>query len=262
MRYWIIGFFVLTCIIGAPARSAADRAVWPWSREHEETWSGPGKNRAYYEARGEVVWEVPTDEKVIALTFDDGPDPEDTPLILDLLRQYEAKATFFTVGNKVERFPELVRREVTDGHEIANHTYSHMYFSKRMPATRIRQEIERAEQVIYAASGQRCHLFRPPGGFYSDNLVHTVTDGGYTVVMWSWHQDTRDWDTPGVSKIVDRVLNHVKNGDIILFHDYVEGKSQTVEALKEILPELKKRGYRLVTVSELLSYGRMKPVKK
>ncbi|UUZ83363.1 hypothetical protein LJK88_05540 [Paenibacillus sp. P26] len=89
-----------------------------------------------------------------------------------------------------------------------------------------------------------------------------MTDGGYTIVMWSWHQDTKDWSTPGVSKIVDKVLSNARNGDIVLFHDYVEGQTQTVEALKQILPELHNRGYRFITVSELLAYGRMKPVKK
>lgn len=222
----------------------------------------PRKGRAYYEQRGGVVWEVPTAEKVIALTFDDGPDAEDTAQILDLLKLYEAKATFFLVGNKVERFPELVKREVAEGHELANHTYNHTYFKRNGSISKLKQDIQRAEEVIYAASGQKCRLFRPPGGFYNDKLIQMAMNERYTVVMWSWHQDTRDWDTPGVDKIISKVLGNARSGDIVLFHDYVEGKSQTVDALKEILPELKKRGYRFVTVSELLSCGRMKPVKK
>ncbi|MEC0209331.1 polysaccharide deacetylase family protein [Paenibacillus ehimensis] len=222
----------------------------------------PRRGRAYYEQRGGVVWEVPTEEKVIALTFDDGPDPENTGKILDLLKRYEAKATFFLVGNKVERFPGLVKREAAEGHELANHTYNHTYFKRNGSSFKLKQDLHRAEGVIYAASGQKCRLFRPPGGFYSEKLIQMAMNEGYTVAMWSWHQDTRDWDTPGVDKIVNKVLSHARNGDIVLFHDYVEGKSQTVDALKEILPELKKRGYHFVTVSELLSCGRMKPVKK
>jgi polysaccharide deacetylase family sporulation protein PdaB len=220
----------------------------------------PKKDRAYYEARGEVVWEVPTEEKVIALTFDDGPDPEETPLILDLLKQYQAKATFFLVGNKVERHPELVKRELSEGHELANHTYNHTYFSNRIAISKMVADITKAEEIIFNASGQKCHLFRPPGGFYNERLIKIAKQNGYMVVMWSWHQDTKDWSTPGVKKIVAKVLDHTQNGDIVLFHDYAEGHSQTVEALKIILPELARRGYRCVTVSDLLTYSKIKAV--
>jgi len=227
-----------------------------------ELWAAaPKKGRFYYEKRGEVVWEVPTDEKVIALTFDDGPDPEDTPQILELLKQYEAKATFFIVGKKAEAYPELVTREGAEGHELANHTYHHMYFNRSFSEQKITDEISRAEQIIHKLSGQKPRLFRPPGGFYNESLVRSAKKAGYMVVMWSWHINTRDWDRPGVGKIADTVLNNAKNGDIVLLHDWVEGKSQTVEALKQILPELKNRGYRFVTISELLTYSRSSPVK-
>lgn len=212
------------------------------------------KGRDYYEARDEIVWEVPTHEKIIALTFDDGPDPTDTPAILDLLKLYDAKATFFVVGKRVELYPELARREIREGHEIANHTYSHRYFNKRILEHKIREEIGKAEQTIVHATGQKPTLFRPPGGFYSQNVVNASLESGYKVVMWSWHQDTEDWNIPGVGKIVKKVLGNARNGDIILFHDYVEGKTQTVDALKEILPQLKERGYHFVTVSQLLTH--------
>ncbi|WP_245247255.1 MULTISPECIES: polysaccharide deacetylase family protein [unclassified Paenibacillus] len=214
----------------------------------------PSKGREYYEARGDIVWEVPTDEKIIALTFDDGPDPSDTPEILDLLNQYGAKATFFVIGKRVEKYPDLVKREVGEGHEIANHTYSHPYFKKRIPGEKVQDEILKAEQIILDTTGLKPSLFRPPGGYYGENLVNASKKSGYLVVMWSWHQDTEDWNRPGVTKIVNKVLTNARNGDIILFHDYVEGKSQTVEALKQILPQLKERGYRFVTVSELLDF--------
>ncbi|TDF94204.1 polysaccharide deacetylase family protein [Paenibacillus piri] len=221
----------------------------------------PKKGRFYYEKRGEVVWEVPTDEKVIALTFDDGPDPEDTPKILELLKQYEAKATFFIVGKKAEAYPEILGREDAEGHELANHTYHHIYFNRSFSEKTITDEISRAEEVIYKRSGQKPRLFRPPGGFYNDALVRVAKNSGYKVVMWSWHINTMDWNTPGVDKIAKTVLNNARNGDIVLLHDWVEGKSQTVEALKQILPELKNRGYRFVTISELLTYSRLSPVR-
>jgi polysaccharide deacetylase family sporulation protein PdaB len=220
--------------------------------------AAPKKDRDYYENRGEVVWEVPTEDKVIALTFDDGPDPENTSPILDLLEQYGAKATFFLVGNKVERNPELVKRELAQGHELANHTYSHSYLGKKTSAEKIRKDILQAEKVIFSVSGQKCKLFRPPGGYINETLVNTARQEGYTVVMWSWHQDTRDWSRPGVNKIVHSVLNHTQNGYIVLFHEYIDGKTQTIAALEQILPELQKRGYRFVTISELLTYRKTK----
>jgi peptidoglycan-N-acetylglucosamine deacetylase len=220
------------------------------------------KNRHYYEKRGDIIWEVPIDEKVIALTFDDGPDPEDTPYILDLLKQYDVKATFFVVGKKVSWYPELAKREVLEGHEIANHTYNHIYFNKRMTDSSINKEILKAEQTIISITGKKPTLFRPPGGFYSENVIRVLQKSGYQLIMWSWHQDSRDWDRPGVQKIVNGILKKTQNGDIVLLHDYVEGETQTIEALKQILPKLKERGYRFVTVSELLAYRKSTTVKK
>ncbi|UUZ83364.1 polysaccharide deacetylase family protein [Paenibacillus sp. P26] len=172
MRGPLIGLMIAACSLLLPYRSGAEHALWPWHGHHEDTWTSPGKGRTYYESRGEVVWEVPTEEKVIALTFDDGPDPEDTPLILDLLKQYGAKATFFAVGNKIALYPDLLRQEVADGHEIANHTYSHAYIGRNTPIERIRSELKRTEDIIYSTTGRTCHLFRPPGG--------TIMKGSFT----------------------------------------------------------------------------------
>ncbi|MFD0871138.1 polysaccharide deacetylase family protein [Paenibacillus residui] len=215
------------------------------------------KGREYYEARGEIVWEINTDEKVIALTFDDGPNAAQTPQILDLLKQYDAKATFFVVGKRMEKYPDLVRREANEGHELANHTYNHPYFKQSTPIEQIRQEILKNEQLITSLTRHKPRLFRPPGGFYSENIVEASKEAGYLTVLWSWHQDTKDWRSPGVDKIVRKVLDNARNGDIVLFHDHVENNPQTVEALKQILPELKQRGFRFVTVSELLPFNKM-----
>jgi polysaccharide deacetylase family sporulation protein PdaB len=223
--------------------------------------TAPKKGRPYFEKRGEVVWEVPTEEKVIALTFDDGPDPEDTPQILDLLQQYGAKATFFIIGKKAEQYPELVKREAAEGHELANHTYQHTYFNGSINESNVRNELSRTEEVINKITGQKSRLFRPPGGYYSEPLVRIARQEGYMVVMWSWHINTMDWDTPGVERIIQRVLNNARNGDIVLFHDYVEGKTQTIEALQRILPVLQNRGYQFVTISDLLTYSKTRPVK-
>ncbi|HBZ81396.1 MULTISPECIES: polysaccharide deacetylase family protein [Brevibacillus] len=218
------------------------------------------KNREYYETRGEIVWEVPTKSKIIALTFDDGPDPGYTPQIAALLKKYEAKSTFFVVGSRVSQYPEVVRSLAQDQHEIANHTYSHPDI-RRLSPEQLREEVEKTQEAIHSATGIRPALFRPPGGYYSESIVHTAKQSGFLVIMWSWHQDTRDWADPGVKKIVDKVLNNARNGDIVLFHDYGGNRKQTVQALEQILPELKKRGYSFVTVSELMKHsGRLKQV--
>jgi len=220
------------------------------------------KDRYYYEKKGEMIWEVRTDHKMIAFTFDDGPDKVQTIQILDLLEKYEAKATFFVIGNRVMKYPEIVKRIVQEGHEVANHTYNHVYFKSPSSARIVQQEIERTEREIYQATGKKSSLFRPPGGLYDDTIVRVSNRLGLVPVMWSWHQDTRDWDKPGVRKIVDKVIRNARNGDIVLFHDHVQGKSQTIEALGIILPELRARGYRFVTVSELIKSSVSKEVRK
>ncbi|WP_260865980.1 polysaccharide deacetylase family protein [Paenibacillus xylanexedens] len=211
------------------------------------------KNRQYYEERGEIVWEVPTQDKLIALTFDDGPDPVQTPEILALLQQYEAKATFFVLGKWAEKFPQLVMQEQQEGHEVANHTYAHTYAGRNTGVGTYIRDMDAAEKSILGAGAPRPLLFRPPGGYYNDMVIQAAKEKGYTIVLWSWHQDTRDWASPGVTAITNKVLKNVRNGDIVLFHDKVEGKSQTVQALARILPKLKQEGYRFVTVSELLA---------
>lgn len=209
------------------------------------------KDRDYYEARGEIVWEVPTDSQVIALTFDDGPDPKYTPQIASLLKAYNAKATFFVVGSRVKQCPQVARQLVQEQHELANHTYSHPSI-QGLSKQRLRDEIVRTQDTILKYTGVQPLLFRPPGGYYSEKIVEVAKQAGFLVVMWSWHQDTRDWSDPGVKKITDKVLKNARNGDIVLFHDYGGKRDQTVEALRQILPELQRRGYKFVTVSELM----------
>ena len=212
-----------------------------------------GKGREYYEERGDIVWEVPTSNKVIALTFDDGPDQKSTTEILDLLRQYGVKATFFVVGNRVQKYPDIVKRELAEGHEIGNHSFTHPSFVG-ISGTRMINELNETQEAIYKAAGYKTNLFRPPGGSYSESIVQQCKKNGLHMILWSWHQDTLDWKKPGVKRIANKVLNNARNGDIVLMHDFVSNSTQTAEALQIILPELKKRGFRFVTVSELLSY--------
>ncbi|MCZ8516159.1 polysaccharide deacetylase family protein [Paenibacillus filicis] len=205
--------------------------------------------------RSKVVSKIDTDQKWIAITFDDGPNPVYTPQILDLLKQYQAKATFFVLGKRVQMYPAIAIREVNEGHEIANHTFDH-HFLKNYPAQKLVDEIRQTQEVIFDITEQMPHVFRPPGGFYNDALLDSMKEDKLTVVMWSWYQDTKDWRKPGVDKIVSQVLGNVHNGDIILFHDLQGDCSQTVEALRRILPELQKRGYQFLTVSDLIAKTR------
>ncbi|WP_226582763.1 polysaccharide deacetylase family protein [Halobacillus litoralis] len=207
--------------------------------------------RHFYEEKGKAIWDVPTHSKYMAITFDDGPSIKYTPEILKILEEYDARATFFVVGTRVQQNPELIRAMVESGHELANHTFHHPNFTG-ITKEEIIKEIDFTSEVIEDITGVPPKLFRPPGGVYNDIIVDTANEEGYMVVMWSWHQDTKDWQSPGVPKIVNTVLSNAKNGDIILFHDFGGNRSQTVKALKQILPELIEEGYQFVTVSELI----------
>lgn len=216
-------------------------------------WGLP-RDRFYWERAGAAVWEVPVQEPVIALTFDDGPDPVFTPQVLALLAEFKAYATFFEVGKEVEAYPEVARQVAAAGHEIGNHTYSHRSVA-RVKAETLRQELDRAGRAIAAATGRQPRLFRPPGGYYDDTVITTARQMGYQVVLWSWGQDTRDWANPGAGNIVRHVLANARPGNIVILHDGGGNRSQTVQALYPMLRELQKRGFRFVTVSELLQYG-------
>ncbi len=186
----------------------------------------------------------------IALTFDDGPHYKYTEEILDILKKNDVRATFFTVGTNAERFPELIRRELSEGHEVANHTYSHKHMAKLTEAE-FKNEVEGWENVIYEGHGYRSDLFRPPEGILTDGEKQAIAELGYDVVLWSI--DTRDWAHNKVERIVDTVISDVTDGSVILFHDFVSGDSPTPEALEMIIPKLKEMGYEFVTVSQLMN---------
>ena len=207
------------------------------------------KDRRYYEQTGQIIWDINTSEKIVALTFDDGPHPQYTSEILDILEKYEAKGTFFIVGELAEKNADVVWRMYEDGHELANHTYTHPF---RTTTSKLLDEIKRTNDTIYSITGYSPKLFRPVEGQYTDDLIDAVTKEGYKVVMWSWHLDTEDWKDPGVNKIVKKVVEGTTPGDVILFHDGGGNREQTVKALEKIMPKLKEEGYKFVTVSQLL----------
>src|SRR5579875_1638836 len=207
--------------------------------------------RKQVEPTGQVVWDVATKKKMIALTFDDGPSPTYTPQVLALLKQYNAHATFFQVGDKMERFPYIVRQVVQGGHELGNHSMTHPYENKA-GLERMRLEISQADQIIQKYQPNRTKWFRPPGGYIDNALLQEAVKQGYKVVLWSYHQELKDWSMPGAQVMANHVIRNARNGDIILLHDGGGNRSQTIQALKIILPALKQKGYQFVSVSELM----------
>lgn len=193
------------------------------------------------------------DEKLIALTFDDGPDEDFTPQILDTLKKYNVKATFFVMGQKVGWNPEIVKRQHEEGHEIGNHTFTHINVSKRA-YSEIDNEITKTQQIIKDTIGEEPKIFRPPYRAISKNMCSIVKDKNMNVILWS-NLDPRDWSNPGVYYISNTIVSNVQNGSIILLHDYNSvrnSKSQTIQALDVFIPQLQEKGYKFVTISELV----------
>ncbi len=184
----------------------------------------------------------------VALTFDDGPHPSQTDRILAILDKYGVKATFFEIGRNVRLYPDVTARVAAAGHEIANHTDSHVYLRGK-GADFVKGEITAADAAIIDACGIRTRFVRPPGGIYDKTAVDTAGSLGKTAVLWSI--DTNDWAHRSCARITDEILNGVRGGDIILMHDYVTGECHTCEALEIVIPELLSRGYKFVTLSEM-----------
>jgi peptidoglycan-N-acetylglucosamine deacetylase len=216
------------------------------------TQAEPQKGRFYFERQGLGYWQIPIHEKAVALTFDDGPNRTFTPQILRLLQMYHNHATFFVVGNRSESHAQILRQEIQDGNEIGNHTFSHRPI-QTMSQEELEDEIEKSNELIEQITHKSPTLFRPPLGYYDEKVMHAARDEGCKVVIWSWDQDSRDWQSPSATSIAHSVLTHLHPGDIILMHDNGGNRTNTVNALKIILPQLKQMGYRAETVSELIS---------
>lgn len=179
---------------------------------------------------------------MVALTFDDGPQPSVGNRIMDCLAQYGGKATFFMVGERVGSYKTEVQRMVAEGHEVANHTMNHKYLQK-LGAAQIQAQVNNGNDAIQAACGVRPTLLRLPGGNHNATVLANTG-----MPMIQWNVDTLDWKTRNADKTVAAVLNHVKDGDIILMHELY---SSTGDAVLRIVPELHKRGFQMVTVSQL-----------
>ena len=232
------------------AACAQDQASAPAAPRHEPSISigtdgpvAPRPPRAPANYRS-----VNTSRPVVALTFDDGPHPELTPQLLDILRQQGVRATFYVIGRNVDAYPEIARRIVAEGHEIANHTYNHPHLTK-VGAARLDSEMTRTTDAIMRATGRRPTNMRPPYGAINPRVEQAILQKhNLDVIMWS--VDPLDWRRPGAEVVRQRLVEGATPGGILLAHDIHPG---TIEAMSGTISDLKAKGYGFATVSQLLA---------
>ena len=201
---------------------------------------------------GKNIVHLNTDQRVVALTFDDGPSPPYTGQLLDVLAKHNVKATFFLIGNRVEKHPEIARRVIAEGHQVGNHTYSHPLLGF-LPPSYVQRQIERTDELLRQVGVTGEIVFRAPMLTRFLPVAWVLAKGDRTHVscdVWSW-----DWTTQNPDKITKTVLRKVKPGSIIVLHDGIAGnkdenRSGTVKATDRIITALKQEGYRFVRMSE------------
>jgi len=188
-----------------------------------------------------------TSEKVIALSFDDGPNREYTPQVLSILAQYAAAATFFVIGKNIQGNEALLQQIDSDGHSIGNHSYTHSFFMDFNSLQGFKDELNQTAESVFNIIGKRMRLFRPPYGVTTPKLAQASKELNYSVIGWS----IRSFDTTAASEqfITRRVQTQIKPGAIILFHDRSD---KTLQVLKQTLNFAKQNGYKIVTVEQLL----------
>lgn len=190
---------------------------------------------------------IETDEKVVAMTFDDGPHPKLTPKLLDILKERGIRATFYVIGRNAAEYPEIMKRMIDEGHEVGNHTWTHPYLT-RLSTSSVQSEMSKTADIIVKTTGKKAVTMRPPYGAINTRLRHLFTDDmELPVIMWS--VDPRDWQRPGSSVVTSRIVEGAHPGAIILAHDIHPG---TITAMPAAFDQLTRKGYKFVTVSELL----------
>lgn len=197
---------------------------------------------------------VYVDGPYVAMTFDDGPNVTLTPRLLDLLAAHKMKATFFVVGQNAADHPEILKRAVREGHEIASHSWSHPNLGK-MSDDAVRRELQKTDDAIKDAIGVRPTLMRPPyGSITARQKIWIHEQFGYRIIIWD--VDPLDWKRPGPSVVTRRIVSETKPGSIILAHDI---HPPTIEAMPATFDQLQEKGFKFVTVTELLAMARPKP---
>ncbi len=209
----------------------------------------PTKTPVHAPVLGYPLFNGNTHLSEIALTFDDGPNPFYTPQVLAILHKYGVKATFFDVGYLVTDYPNMVRQEYNQGNIVANHSWSHPVLTY-LSAQAILSQLTSTTNAIQAAIGVRPTFFRPPYGATNNAVLAQARHLGYTTVLWDG--SAGDWKLPGVGVIISKLLSYARNGAILLLHDGGGNRAQTVAALPSIITILKNRGYRFVTIQQLV----------
>jgi peptidoglycan-N-acetylglucosamine deacetylase len=205
-------------------------------------------------AKPATYTQVRVDQPYIAMTFDDGPSSANTPRLLEILKQRNIKATFFLIGQNAASNPDIVRQILADGHEVGNHSWTHPQLSK-LSDERVTTEINKTQDAIKDASGFTPTLLRPPYGAITARQREWIeSQFGLSIILWS--VDPFDWKRPGASVITQRILSQVRPGAIILSHDI---HKQTVDAMPATLDGLIAKGYKFVTVTQLIAMNKPKP---
>ncbi len=194
----------------------------------------------------EALCRAESADKVVALTFDDGPDEDSTPRVLDLLKRYDVRATFFVVGEQARQNPELIHRMVAEGHTVAGHSYYHLPQSTLWSSQRYTEELFRCNDVVARLTGLRMRLYRPPFGVTNPPIARAVKNLGLIPVGWSVR--SLDTITKNRDRVVDRVMRGLRGGDVILLHDRLENSE---ELLEKLLTALRTQHYTTATVDEL-----------
>jgi peptidoglycan-N-acetylglucosamine deacetylase len=205
------------------------------------------ETRATPEEPGITFNSIHVDGPYIAMTFDDGPSATLTPKLLDLLAAHHIKATFFVIGENVAEYPEIVARAAREGHQIANHSWSHPNLGK-MSDESVRRQLQQTDDAIKSATGRPPTLMRPPYGSITARQKRWIHDEfGYNIILWD--VDPYDWKRPGPAVVRNRILTETRPGSIVLSHDIHPG---TIEAMPSTFDELEAKGFKFVTVSELI----------
>lgn len=222
-----------------------------WKRALQEVYRSPEELRAQdarEHLRGRPLAKLTRGnprEKLLALTFDDGPHPQTTEALLAELKRLDVRATFFVIGKMVERHPELLKAIDAGGHLVGNHTFSHVTLTK-IPEPNIETEYRANQDLVQSVLGKTMRYCRPPGGDYDATVIRAAEALGLTTVLWT--DDPGDYARPGDALIEERTLAKLSNGGIILLHD---GVDQTLAILPQVVRYAKSRGFRFVTVDEL-----------
>ena len=244
VRSLVICTFVLAAWLGAEAQTVPLSSDKPVPTPIPMASAQPQVSFSY----------VHVDGPYIAMTFDDGPSEKLTPKLLDLLAAHHIKATFFVIGQNVVEHPEIVQRAVREGHEVENHSWSHPNLGK-MSDESVRRQLKMTEDAITNACGIRPTLMRPPYGSLTLRQKHWIHDEfGYRIILWD--VDPLDWKRPGAKIVTSRILQQTQPGSIVLSHDIHPG---TIEAMPATLGALEAKGFKFVTVSELINMARPAP---